>query len=133
MPKPKVQPVSAASRPTISIWRRSRMSAAFKNRRCLAPGGVFHQAGKALAAASTARLESSRVDAGMVAIVSPVNGLRSGYVVPLDAATHSPLMNCRYSFGVVFAVAFSSDTTVLIAPPYAPPDPPPEGEGEFPA
>src|SRR5881398_4063413 len=64
MPKPKVQPVSVASRPTISIWRRSRMSAAFSNNRCLAPGGVFHQAGNALAAASTARLASSRLEAG---------------------------------------------------------------------
>jgi len=75
MPKPKVQPVSEASRPTTSIWRRSRMSAALRKRRCLVPGGVFHQAGKALAAASTACFASSREEAGMVAIFSPVKGL----------------------------------------------------------
>src|SRR3982074_2917269 len=96
------------------------MSAAFRNRRCLAPGGVFDQAGKASAAAFTARLASSRVEAGMVAMVSPVNGLRSAWGAPLDAPPHSPPMNCWYSLGAVFAVAFSSDTTVLIAPPYIP-------------
>src|ERR1700694_5346131 len=96
------------------------MSAAFRSRRCLAPGGVFHQAGKASAAAFTARLASSRVEAGMVAIGSPGNGLRSWEGAPFAAPTHSPPMNCLYSLGAVFAVAFSSDTTVLIAPPYTP-------------
>ena len=58
------------------------MSAAFRKILWRTAGGVADQAGNAAAAASTARLASSRVPAATVASTSPVYGLRSSNVLP---------------------------------------------------
>src|SRR6266511_1087216 len=84
MPKPKLQPVSRASRPTISSNRPSSTSAALRKTRCRSTGGAADHAASAPAAAT-------------VATTSPVYGSRSSNVAPSAASTQSPPMNCRYS------------------------------------
>src|SRR6266511_3086155 len=84
MPKPKLQPVSRASRPTISSNRPSSTSAALRKTRCRSTGGAADHAANAASAAT-------------VATTSPVYGSRSSNVAPSAASTQSPPMNCRYS------------------------------------
>jgi hypothetical protein len=68
---PAAQPVSAASRAMISSRRRSTMSAARRNIACLSAEGRSAHAGKAAAAASTARAASALVPAGTRATTVP--------------------------------------------------------------
>ena len=57
--------------------------------------GVFDRhSSHALLAASTARSTSSAVPRGTSAITSPVAGLSTSIVSPLDDSTNSPPMKC---------------------------------------
>ncbi len=126
MPKPNVQPVSRASRPTTSSWRLSSAVAAFRKIAWRAAGDDCDQDGKASAAAATALAASARVPAGTRATTSPVNGSRSSNVAPAAASTHEPPMNCFASrisgWTVVISRSFQClliRSTALIARPEA--------------
>ena len=104
IPKPNVQPVSRASRSTISSRRLSRMSAARRKIACRAPGAVAAHSGNAAAAAAIARPASARVPAGTFATVSPVKGSRTSKVAPPSDASQSPPMKWRASRGAEVVV-----------------------------
>ena len=110
MPKPKVAPVSRASRSTTSSRRLSRMSAARRKIPWRTAGGVAAHAGNASAAASIARRASSRVPAAARTTVSPVNGSATSKVAPPLEATHSPPTKLSASRRVV---AVSADCVMV--------------------
>ncbi len=72
------------------------MSAILSSARLRVWGVVSDQLSNASAAASTARLTSSRPDAGTVATTSPEAGFSTSSVAPETASTHWPPMNCWY-------------------------------------